>query len=232
MYAIRQSCCRALQARAPLPFSAAITRRAFSQTPISHRGALPVFLSPSSPELEKLLSQTNRRILLPRHLTEEQARLVFKKKNKARIEAEPIEITLGEVTLPLEHLNRNTDLPASKLQLYEIAALSKTKEDWENVVRTLEGYVNAGIRIRSVWAQKVVRQLGENDMQHLILKAVQRASATGINLKDWGVTVHVLDAMRSKAAKSGWEKEELEKALKMTEQVVELMDDEVHLGEE
>ena len=240
MNPLRRSCSSALQSRIPtlftpsqLPCTTTTTTtflRAFSQSASHNRGGLPVFLPPSTPELAEHLSTLNRRVLLPCHLTQEQQELVYKPANRARIETEPIEITLGDVTLPLEHLDRLQDIPRRRTVIHEILKTSQTRDDWENVMRMMEGCRNAGIELKPEWKERIVRKLGEGGLQHLILKALQRVEATGLNLSDWTVVVEVVRAVRDKAAMADWEKDELVKALKMAEQVVELMEEDGHLG--
>ncbi|KAF2646843.1 hypothetical protein P280DRAFT_441277 [Massarina eburnea CBS 473.64] len=229
MHSIRRSGHSALQLRHAVLFPRT-TFRTFSHTPHHQRGALPVFLPASTPELSELLGVLNSKILLPWHLTPAQQKLVFRASNRAKLEAEPIEITLGEVTLPLEHINRTHDVPGQEKQFRLIMKSSTTREDWENVVRMLEGFENAKVRVKSAWAEWVVKRLGEEGYQHLILKALQRGPGSGLRLTEWGTMVEVLKAVRDKAAKAGWEQEALQKALRMAEQVVELMDEDQHLG--
>ncbi|KAF1968705.1 hypothetical protein BU23DRAFT_558262 [Bimuria novae-zelandiae CBS 107.79] len=230
MHAIRRSCRTALFGTNATHFLDNGSRRAFSRSAALHRGTLPVYLPASSPELSQMLSTLNSKILLPKHLTPEQEKLVYKPENRAKLEQEPIEITLGDVTLPLEHIDRNTDIPDFGRHFADMAKASKTPEDWENMVRVLEGCHNAGIGITSEQAASVLRRLSNNGMQHLVLKLLQRARATGVRLRDFDTIGPVLRAVRDKAWKSGWEKEELKKALRMAEQVVELMDNDEHLG--
>ncbi|KAL6706259.1 hypothetical protein ACN47E_005994 [Coniothyrium glycines] len=228
MHTLQRSCCRAAICgtagkRAPTlgPW------RAFSRSSARTRGALPVYLEPSLPHLSALLSTLNAQVLLPQHLSKEQQKLVYSKENRARLEAEPIEITLGDVTLPLHHLDRNR-LPARAKQLHQVVRSSATADDWENVLRALEGFRNAGIAVKPHWQELVVRKLNEHGMPHLVLKALQRASNTGVRLSNHGVLVMVLRGVHDQAASSGWDKEETAKAYRMAKQVVELMDDEVH----
>ncbi|KAJ4346462.1 uncharacterized protein N0V89_010391 [Didymosphaeria variabile] len=230
MHSIRRNFRAALLDSSQIAFLANGSRRAFSRSTALHRGALPVFVEASSPELSQLLSTLNSKVLLPHHLTPEQEKLVFKPENRAKLEQEPIEITLGDVTLPLEHLDRNKDIPAYKVHLRTIVKASKTPEDWENVVRALEGYANAGLRLRAEQMAMVVRLLNRAGLQHLVLKLVQRAKATGLRLRNFDLIIAVLRSARDKAWQAGWEKEDLKKALSMAEQVVELMDNEEHLG--
>ncbi|KAI4671250.1 uncharacterized protein J4E88_009283 [Alternaria novae-zelandiae] len=190
-------------------------------------GALPNFLPPSSPELSKLLSTFNSQILLPEHLTKEQQKLVYSQESRAKLEAEPIEITLGEVTLPLEHLDRNR-LPNRYKRLREICNQSETKEDWENVVRCLEGFQEAGIKVHWQWQELVIRKLNLAGMQHLVLKALQRAKETGVKLNNYGVLRAVLRTVHDKAALADWAQDDTIRAHKLAKQVVELMEDEEH----
>ena len=160
-------------------------------------------------------------------MTKEQRKLVYSKESRAKLEAEPVEITLGDVTLPLEHLDRNR-LPNTFKTFRGIVAESETKEDWENVVRCLEGFEEAGIKVESAWQELVVRKLNLADMHHLVLKMLQRSKATGVKLSNLGVLQQVLRSVHDKAALSDWAEEETAKTYKQAKQIVELMDNEEH----
>jgi hypothetical protein len=164
---------------------------------------------------------------LPQHLTAEQEKLVYRQENKAKLEAEPVEITLGDVTLPLEHLNRNIS-PSRWLTFRDIMNQSTTREDFENVVRVLEGFQNAGIPLKSERQGKAIRRMGLHGMQHLILKALQRAKAVGLPLHDWNIMSEVLRAIYDKPALADWDQEETTKALRFAKQLVELLEVEEH----
>jgi hypothetical protein len=194
-----------------------------------HTGALPVFLESSTPQLRTLLSDFNSKILLPQHLTKEQQKLVYREENKAKLEAEPVDITLGDVTLALEHLDRNR-LPSRWHTFRDVIAQSETREDWENVVRMLEGFENAGIKISTDKKALVVRRLNIQGMHHILLKALQRVKATGLRMREWSILKQVLRAPYDKAALADWDEEETAKALRFAKQVSELLEDEEHCG--
>lgn len=202
--------------------------RAFSRSAARTRGALPVFLEPSSPALSQLLADFNAKILLPQHLTKEQQKLVYLEENRAKLDSEPVEITLGDVTLPLQHIDRNRDQPDRSRHIGSIVAQSETKDDWENVVRLLEGLQNARIRVKPGWQEKILRHLNLNGMHHLILKLLQRPSATGVRLNHPKVVLPVLRGVHDQAALADWAQDETTKALRMAKQVVELMDHQDH----
>ncbi|KAF2269382.1 hypothetical protein CC78DRAFT_529171 [Lojkania enalia] len=230
MNCIRRSCQSALSTPQSIhPFSNG-SRRAFSRNSACQRRALPTFLEPSTPELASLLTALNSKVLLPEHLTPEQQKLVYRQENRARLEAEPIEITLGDVTLPLEHIDRNRDIPDRWRTVKGIVEGSKTLDDWKNVIRMMEGFRNASIQLKPQWQKKIVRSLNQAGMQHLVLKALQQPRETGLRLRDPTVAHHVFRGIHEKAAGAGWAEEETKKALSLAEQVIELLEDKEHLG--
>jgi hypothetical protein len=161
-------------------------------------------------------------------LTKDQQKLVYSQESRAKLEAEPVEITLGDVTLPLEHIDRNR-LPNRFKRLRKIVSKSETKEDWENVVRCLEGFQEAGIKVHSDWQELVIRKLNLAGMQHLVLKALQRSKATGVKLSHVGVLRQVLRTVHDKAAVGDWAQDDTIKMHKLAKQVVELLEDEEHI---
>lgn len=190
-------------------------------------GGLPVFLEPSSPELSTLLATINSKVLLVEHLTRDQQRLVFKEKSRAKLEVEPVQVTIGDVTLPLEFIDR-TYRPPRWDSLKSVINQSETTADWENVVRLVEGFHSAGVDIKPHWQDLVVRKLIESGHQNLVLKALQRVKATGLRLSNEKVTVRVMKSAHDRAVESDWDAEETTKALRFARQVVELMEDKQH----
>ncbi|KAJ4344200.1 hypothetical protein N0V95_006240 [Ascochyta clinopodiicola] len=190
-------------------------------------GGLPVYLEPSSTKLSSLLSTINSSVLLPGHLSREQKKLVYKQKSRAKLETEPVEVTIGEVTLPLEHIDRNS-LPSRWHSLKQVVRQSETTADWENVVRVLEGFHSAGIAVQPQWQDLVVRKLNDNGHHALVLKALQRVKATGLSLSNYNVAQRALKGAHDRATEAEWEKAETAKALRYARQVVELMEEEEH----
>jgi hypothetical protein len=133
------------------------------------------------------------------------------------------------VTIPLEPLDRNT-LPSRWTTFSTILKQSETREDYENVVRMLEGFENAGIKLGADKHALVVRRLNLAGMQHLILKALQRPKATGLRMREWPLMLQILRSLHDKAAMADWDEDETEKALRLAKQIVELLEEEEHCG--
>lgn len=226
MYSIRRSCQSALRSSNSSVVRGNASSRAFSRSVARSKG-LPVFLEPSSPELAVLLAKINSKVLLPEHLTKSQQKLVYKQSSRAKLETEPVEVTIGDVTLPLEFLDRNK-LPDRLRCLTEVIAKAETTADWENVVRVVEGYHGAGVLVRPDWYDMVVRNLLENDHGDIVLRALQRVKVTGLRLSNYLVTFRLLRDCHDRAVRSDWDSEETSKALRYAQHVVELMENEEH----
>ncbi|KAF3009580.1 hypothetical protein E8E13_006123 [Curvularia kusanoi] len=237
MHSIRRTCQSALRNSHGFGGQCNVSRRAFSRSVArskasidDYSGGLPVFLEPSSPELSSLLATINSQVLLPEHLTKDQKRLVYKQKYQAKLETEPVEVTIGDVTLPLVPLDRNT-LPNRLNSLRDVTNKAQTTADWENVVRVLEGFHSAGIAVKPEWQEMVVRKLIEKGHHNIVLKALQRVKATGLRLSNYHVTYTVLKGAHDRAAESDWDAEETAKALRYSRLVAELMEEEEHLAQ-
>lgn len=164
---------------------------------------------------------------MPEHLTKGQQNLIYKESLRSKLETEPVEVTLGDVTLPLQPLTREAR-PSRGESLRDVVAQSETTADWENVVRVLEGYHSAGFTIKPQWQSMVVRRLIAEGNHSIVLQALQRVKATGLRLSHYNVTRLVLKGAHDRAAASDWDKEETAKALRYARQIVELMEDKEH----
>jgi hypothetical protein len=177
-----------------------------------------------------LLAKLNSKILLPQHLTRDQAQLVYKKENRARLEAEPLYITLGEVELPLEHIDRTKDVPNRWHTVKEVIERARTPEDWENVLLMVEGFRGAGLKFLPHWQKKVLRKMFEAKRADLVMRALERVQETKFSLKEQETREVVFLGLRNCAANEGWSKEGTTWALSTIERVIELMEHKLHLG--
>ncbi|KAF2021427.1 hypothetical protein BU24DRAFT_446444 [Aaosphaeria arxii CBS 175.79] len=230
MHSIRRGCSAALKTTSRPAYALNCPHRAFSQCSPLRKGSLPSFLEPSSEDLGAALAKLNSKVLLPAQLSPDQRKLVFRPSNTARLEAESVEITLGDVTLPLEHINQRTDTPSRWGTIKTIVDSSETPEDWENVLRMLEGFEDASLHLSPARKCMIIRSLNNAGMQHLVLKALQRADKTGLRLRDEEIVLRVFTGFHEKALDAEWGAAETKKALGYAEQVIDLMEEKTHLG--
>lgn len=229
---VSQRCCKSALRNGVLScWSANASARAFSLSAFRQKtGGLPVFQESTSPELSAALATLNSKILLPAHLNPDQQQLIYRKKNASRLENEPIYVQIGDVEMPLEHIDRIKDVPSRWTVLKQVIELSKDQKDWENVVKMLEGFHLAGIHFKTRHLLKFIRRANEAGMQHIVLRALQQVKTTGLSLKSPEVLEAVLIGIHNMASRSGWEAGSTKKALGFAEQVMELMEKPEHLG--
>jgi hypothetical protein len=190
---------------------------------------LPEYYESSSPELDTILTQINSKILFPQHLNHEQRLLVYKKKNIPRLTNEPLYAQIGSVDQQLEPLDIRKDVPNQWEMIKQAVELSKEQDDWENLVKMLEGFHRAGIKIKTSRVLKIIRRANEAGMQHIVLAALQQAATTGVTLRSPAVLEVVMTGIHKKAAEAEWSKAGTKKALSLAEQVVELMEMPAHI---
>lgn len=170
---------------------------------------------------------------MPAHLNKAQKELVYREKYRARLSAdapEPVRSTVAGADVTLEHIDRLRDIPARWQVLSDALRLADTPTDWENVGRLLEGFADAGVKLRDEWVQKFVREAAQKGALHVVLRAVERAPRTNVRLRSRDVVSRVLWEVRGVAAQNGWGEVETDRAIRYAEKVVELMEREEHCG--
>lgn len=95
----------------------------------------------------------------------------------------------------------------------------------------LEGFHDANKTVRHDWQIQAINTLLHQGKHHLVLKALQRVKSTGLSLKNYEILQRVLRAMVILASNTDSEKEQITKALKMTQQVIALLETQEHTGE-
>ncbi|KAB2576725.1 uncharacterized protein LTHEOB_3673 [Lasiodiplodia theobromae] len=210
-----------------------VNRRTFSSSAVSQRHTLPTFEPSSNEDLDSVLDLARRRILIPAHLNKAQEQMVYREKFRARLSAdapEPVSSTVAGADVTLEHIDRQRDIPAQWQVFSDALRLADTPTDWENVGKLLEGFADAGVRMRGEWVQKFVREAAQKGALHVVLRALERAPRTNVRLRSRDVVSRVLWEVRGVAAENGWGEVETERAIRYAEKVVELMEREEHCG--
>jgi hypothetical protein len=102
--------------------------------------------------------------------------------------------------------------------------------DWSNLTPFLEGLNTAKRKLTSAQWAKVIRRVSMAGRSDVALDIMRRASKTGIQLRTVGLVREAMWSAHSKAAQSKWDANKTAKALKMAEQVAQILDDPIHLG--
>ena len=193
-------------------------------------GAVPTFTEASSPELQDLLSTIRENVFLPAHLSKPHQALVFGARHRKILEDDPVTVEVAGENFRLKHIDRTKDLPGTVEGLLKFISLIKDKKDWDNLPIFLEGLNTAGRKLKPQYWEKLVRKAGQAGQQHTILECARRASRTGFILKDYNLVRKVMWWIQHRAISAGWTVQSTKKALKMGEQIADLLEDEKHCG--
>jgi hypothetical protein len=74
----------------------------------------------------------------------------------------------------------------------------------------------------------IVRRMNMHGMQYLILKALQRAKATGLRMRDRSLVLQVMRCVYEPPAMNDWDEEVTKKSFRMAKQITELLEDDEH----
>ena len=106
----------------------------------------------------------------------------------------------------------------------------KTKADWDNAPRLLEGlwHGRPGETYRVL--RKFVNIARKAGRQDILLQCARQVSGTGYRLNDVTLVRHTLDSFQNMASESNFDPETTKKALAWSEQIFEMMELEEHIG--
>ena len=111
-------------------------------------------------ELERILSDVHKYIILPSYLRLPQRRMVFDPKQKQRLLDDPITIELDGETVRYSYINVR-EVPPSDLILKRAVDTFKDLEDWKNLEPLLVGLRQAGRVLHSDTRSKIIRRAGQ-----------------------------------------------------------------------
>lgn len=139
--------------------------------------------------------------------------------------------TIAEEDFQLQHIDRRKDLPNSKKSLRQAIRLMKEKKDWVNLPNLLQGLRVAGTNTNSPEIKGIIlTKITAVGRQEALLECLRRVEDTGMQLKEPNFAIRVMLAMQMRAFTTDWHDQELAKALKWAEKVVELMESPKHAG--
>ncbi|KAM0334389.1 hypothetical protein ACHAQA_001415 [Verticillium albo-atrum] len=219
----------ALRAQAPLrlPTVSPIQQRCFTQTPTRYETRYITFDPDVSENLAPLLTEIQNKIILPYYLPPHQRERVFKEKHRNSLRMNPVEIEIDGLTHRFNHLPTK-DIPPTRAVFHNTLRNMETTHDWSNFVRLLSGLREAKRVINTAMFIKMVRQIGAKGRIFAVIDAARQTKRTGLRFDLPQKVQEVLLYVQLKALDAGWEKKELEQALRWSTMVLETAADPVH----
>ncbi|OKL64148.1 hypothetical protein UA08_00337 [Talaromyces atroroseus] len=184
--------------------------------------AVPSFSPTSSPELDQKLNHIRENLFIPMYLAENQKRLVFRQRYRARLNFEQVNITIGDEEFPLRPADRQK-LP-QKREINQAVEAMKTSQDWKNFIPLLIGSRHSNYKYKTEHFEKWVRLAGKSDAFGSILEAAKQSSRTGFSFSHRTIAFQFAYALHQKAEKASFKGEQVVTALRHAEQAAQLMD--------
>lgn len=210
----------------------AVGRRSFSYTPRVGR-SLPTFEPSSSKDLDGLLTLIRERLLTTAFLNESQRELVLHPKWRSTLENEPVYATVGNEEVQLQPLDRFKDLPNRWKSWNQALLMAKTKEDWANMVKLLEGYHSMlkGHKMDTGRLQNFVRRARDAGQVGRIWECLRKVDSTGLTLRDTGVAQQVfLGCVSEELRAQGYSNKAVKKAWTTVLDLLQLLEMPGHCG--
>ncbi len=185
------------------------------------------FTQSSSQELDDTLNTLREKIILPSYLPPEQRKKLYKLKYKKELELEPVTLHIDDQVVQFRHVDRLRDLPSAKAEVRKALNAMKTKSDFNNLPRLLEGIcVHAKVQLPPQLFAKMVRRAAEHGRLPLIMEAIKVPKRSGFKLDAPQTINHLLFAIQKAAIDSNWDKKETTLALSRIQTVLGLLEGE------
>ncbi|KAK3682669.1 hypothetical protein B0T22DRAFT_291600 [Podospora appendiculata] len=179
-----------------------------------------------NPELKELLTTLREKIILPFYLPPDQRQRVFNAKYKQKLLDDPITMEVDGEELRFGYIDPLHDLPDTKKLVTEAVGAMKTPTDFRNLPALLEGLRLAHRFVKDSVYQKMIRRAGMHGCIDVILDCVKQVKRTGLRLDNSQSINELLAFIQKEALASGWDKKETERALRRTQALVDMLEEE------
>ncbi|KAK6433642.1 hypothetical protein LTR95_010174 [Oleoguttula sp. CCFEE 5521] len=193
------------------------TLRSFSTGPARPK-AVPSFTPTSSPDLDAVLSTLRTKHMIPAALPKPTRRLIFQTKHKQTLLDNPQTATLGGEEIPLQWIERRTEIPAKRKLVKDAIRLmseSKNAGDWANLPALLHGLQTCSASPpKAVLVESIVRKSVAAGQVGVILMCLTSHRTTDLTLARYPTMTRLLaPAIHSTALAGEWSEDALHKAL-------------------
>ncbi|OQO14044.1 hypothetical protein B0A48_00920 [Cryoendolithus antarcticus] len=208
------------------------TLRPFSTTSARPK-AVPSFTPTSSSDLDAVLSTLRTKHMIPAALPKPTQRLIFQTKHKQTLIDNPQTATLGGEEIPLQWIERRTEIPAKRKLVKDAIQLmsqSNNAEDWANLPALLHGLQTCSASPpKAVLVEFIVRKAIAAGQVGMVLRCLTSHRTTDITLARYPTITRLLaPAIHSTAVSGNWSEDAVHKALTQARALGLLLEDPSH----
>lgn len=186
-------------------------------------GLSAVFAETENDELNKLLIDVQEKIILPAYLPEAQRKIVYNPSKSDYMRRNPVVIELDGLEHTFSPINKMDDIPNSKSALANATKLMKTKEEWDNIATFLAGYKKAGIKLKRVHYESLVRRACAAQQEYSIIECAKQVDKTGLALKSETSIILLMSSINQKIYDSTRNDADTNQALKWNKMIWDLI---------
>ncbi|KAL2886196.1 hypothetical protein HOO65_060026 [Ceratocystis lukuohia] len=188
-----------------------------------------IFSKTSSPELDETLTTILHRIVLPYRLPALQRKMVFSEEYRSRLQTDPIVIEVDGYEHRFETLNfKKKDVPNSRAILLKAISLMKTRADWDNLVRLLNGYARSKRTIKLHDRFRMIREAGRTGNIWSIIEAMRHSEKSGLYLRHLPPVDEIMYWLCHKAVSNNWSASETKQAATWATIVMDILEEPEH----
>ncbi len=126
------------------------------------------------------------------------------------------------------YVNKVTDLPNTTQTWKSALPLMKTPGDIQNIAVLLEGCVRAHRKVSDTVRNKIIRTATKNNNLQVVVECVKAPKRTGFKLNTPELVNELLISLQLPAINSGWDEAKTKAALKQTNLILNVIEDESH----
>lgn len=208
--------------------------RSFSTSSFARRThAIPQFADTSNAELDNVLASMRDKHFIPAALTKAQRHLIFGDSKREELTKYPQIIEIAGEKIELKWIDRRTEIP-NRTRLFQrvlkLMAEDGSPEAWRNLMPLLVGLRRSRVEVSAMEMERLLRLATKSGNFHEVIVCLRRGDETGMTLQRPEVFEGVLLALRSIGQADGWSQESLERALKASRDVAQLLEMDTHGG--
>ncbi|KAK3942434.1 hypothetical protein QBC46DRAFT_309465 [Diplogelasinospora grovesii] len=211
-----------------------LQRRCLSSSTPRQAVHVVTFTKSASPELQEILDTIREKIILPSYLPEDQRKRLYNHKYKKQLQVDPITLEIDGQLHKFKYVDMMRDLPNTHDVVTRALNAMKTPSDFANLPRLLEGVCSQAHRkLNGSLYPKMVRRAAMADCLTVVIDCAKQVKRTGFKLDSSETINELLVWIQKGAIDSNWDKKTTQKALKRTQQILDLLEeDENHQPKE
>lgn len=179
-------------------------------------------------ELNTILDEIQRKIVLPAQLPLYQQRKIFRGRWKEKLELQPIELEIDDVKYTFKHIDgRAGDVPNTRVILWKAMDQMTNKHDWQILPRLMQALSHARKLKDDTW-ERVIQKASWSGHLAPVFSLAHKPDDDGLKLDTHCKAQTFLTGVVFSAAESGWQRRELVAGLDHAIAILQLLMDEGH----